>query len=158
VWGSGCINPRFLDLGTSWRWGRCASSMLRITTLNFTSGIFNTGFKILTVVIMKSTIFWNVIPCSLIEVRRIVLLPSAGSKTNQATIKRHPPSRASTLMIETVCSSETPVNFNRTIRRHIPDDCILRTKYRWRVHDICSSQENFQSAKVQITEWTIFCS
>jgi hypothetical protein len=20
VWGSGCINPHFLDLGTSWRW------------------------------------------------------------------------------------------------------------------------------------------
>jgi hypothetical protein len=52
---------------------------------------------------MKMTAFWDVAPCSLVEVdRRFVL------------------------MMETVCTSETSVYFYETTRLNIPESCHLQ--------------------------------
>jgi hypothetical protein len=77
----------------------------------------------LTVVIMKETISWDVSPCSSVEIHRhCILLPCSGSK-NEASRREQNllvPSfllvsyLASTLNMETLYSSETSVEFYRT--------------------------------------------
>jgi hypothetical protein len=53
---------------------------------------------------MKFRAFWDVVPCSHVEVDR----------------------RFIALMIEVVRTSETPTNFNVTPRRYIPEDSKLQ--------------------------------
>jgi hypothetical protein len=60
---------------------------------------------------MKTTVFWNVAPCSV---------------RNWPTFQRCLPS-AIALMMEGVTTSETSVNFYETIRRNIPEDSNFHT-------------------------------
>jgi hypothetical protein len=60
-------------------------------------------FQVLTAASMKFRIFWDVAPCSHVEVDR----------------------RYIALMMEAVRTSETSVNFNETTRRYIPEDSKL---------------------------------
>jgi hypothetical protein len=66
------------------------------------------GFEFLTAVVMKSTIFWDIMPRSL-------CLPPAFTLA----------SCSSTLKMETICSSETSVDFQQTTWRYIPEDSTL---------------------------------
>jgi hypothetical protein len=60
---------------------------------------------------MKMTVFWDVAPCSLVEVfRRAELLITSIIRT------------IITLMMEEVSTSETSVNFYQTARGNIPED------------------------------------
>jgi hypothetical protein len=54
---------------------------------------------------MKMTVFWDIAPCSLLETDR-----------NFSAIA---------LMVETINTSETSVNFYETTRRNIPEDSHL---------------------------------
>jgi hypothetical protein len=71
--------------------------------------------------ILKVRLFWDMAPCSHIEVdqrfRGVYCLASSG----QLII---------TLMIEAVHTSETSVNFNVTRQRYIPEDSKLHTRHR----------------------------
>jgi hypothetical protein len=64
-------------------------------------------------VIKKSTIFWDITPCSL-----LLCLPPAFMLVSCMAY-------SSTLKIEVICSSETSVDFQRTTRRYIPEGSTL---------------------------------
>jgi hypothetical protein len=64
------------------------------------------GFLILTTVVMKNTILWDIMPVPL----AFMLVSFLAS---------------STLKIEVIYSSETSVGFQRTARRYIPEDVLL---------------------------------
>jgi hypothetical protein len=68
---------------------------------------------------MKSTIFWDITPCSPLKVRSISP-PSSGSK-NKPSKKLARKQVASSV----ICSSETSVHFQRTTRLYIPEDSTL---------------------------------
>jgi hypothetical protein len=59
---------------------------------------------------MKMAVFWDVAPCSLVEVYRRL--------------------RAITLTMEAASTSETSVNFYQTTLRNIPEDSDLHTRSR----------------------------
>jgi hypothetical protein len=68
---------------------------------------------------MKSLIFWDITPCSPFKVNR-----RFGGTCRLAPASRLVSSSAysSTLKTEATCSSETSVDFQRTIQRYIPED------------------------------------
>jgi hypothetical protein len=63
-------------------------------------------FQVLTVVSTKFRVFWDVGPCSHVEVEQSFIA----------------------LMMEAVCTSETSFNFNITTQCYIPEDSKLQTK------------------------------
>jgi hypothetical protein len=65
-------------------------------------------FQVLTAASKKFKVFWDVAPCSHVEVDRRF-------KMRTASIIR-------VMMMESVRTSETSVNFNLTTRLYIPDD------------------------------------
>jgi hypothetical protein len=70
---------------------------------------FLAGFEVLTAVVMKGTIFWDITPCSPLSVnRRFGGTYRLLSRWFLAQLI------ASTLKMETICSSETSVDFQRT--------------------------------------------
>jgi hypothetical protein len=86
-------------------------------TLIVLNGSWFVGFAVLTAVVMKSTIFWDIMPCSPLKVNRE--LPPAFTLVSCLAY-------SSTLKVEAICSSETSVRFQRTTRRYIPGDSTLR--------------------------------
>jgi hypothetical protein len=79
------------------------------------------GSEVLTAVVMKSTIFWDITLCSLLSVNRLF-----------GGTYRHLLSRwflalliFSALKMEAICSSETSVDTQQTIWRYIPEDYTL---------------------------------
>jgi hypothetical protein len=125
--------------------------------------IFNSGFEVLTVVITKSTIFWDVIPCSLIEVHRRLeglycFLLQGRKRVKQATRKKEPESISSTLKIETVCSSDTSgtsIGPHAVISETVP---FIHNIVSVSMMSICCNQEHSQSAKVQRIHMNNLCS
>jgi hypothetical protein len=91
---------------------------------------------------MKSTILWDITPCSPLKVnRRFGVTSPSSSVESQPTFRRNmtPPSELclppdftlvscsayfSTLKMEAMCSSETSFGFRRTTRRYIPEDTL----------------------------------
>jgi hypothetical protein len=65
---------------------------------------------------MKSIIFWDMTPCSLLS-----FLPPAYLLVLAETIYL-------TLKMEAICSSETSVATQQTTRRHIPEDDTLQVR------------------------------
>jgi hypothetical protein len=66
-------------------------------------------FQVLAAAIMKMAVFWDVAPCSLVEVyRRLRVVCDVIA-----------------LMMEAASSSETSVNFYQTARRNNPEDIDL---------------------------------
>jgi hypothetical protein len=98
------------------------------------------GFEVFTAVVMKSIIFWDVTPCSLLSCNRRIggtyRLHLQGRRNNFS--KNQQASRwqacflvlaeiiSSTLEMEAICSSETSVESQQTTRRHIPEYDTLR--------------------------------
>jgi hypothetical protein len=97
------------------------------------------GSEILTVVVMKSTIIWDIMPCSLLKVtrhfggtyrlhpqgRRISPVRNQHESRWQAELVSCS-AHCSTLKMEAICSSETPVDFQRTTQHYIPEDSTLQ--------------------------------
>jgi hypothetical protein len=73
------------------------------------------GFEVFSAVVMKSIIFWDVTPCSLPPACLLVLAEMISS----------------TLKMEAICSSETPVTTQQTTRRHIQEDDTLQYDSYW---------------------------
>jgi hypothetical protein len=63
------------------------------------------GFEVLPPVVMKSTVFCDIMPCSLLKFKR-----RFGGKCK----------------MEAICSSETSVDCQRTSQRYIPEDRSLQ--------------------------------
>jgi hypothetical protein len=109
---------------------------------------------------MKSTVFWDITPCSPLKANRrsggtyTYLLHLQGQGISRARNQREasraclPP--ASTLIscsaysltqkMEAICSTETSVDFHRTTRRFIPEDSI--TLYNHRCENLKSCVKN----------------
>jgi hypothetical protein len=77
-------------------------------------------FEVLTAVVMKSTIFWDITPCD-------PLSTDVSEEGACHLISSWFPAQLifSTLMMEAICFSETSVDFQRTTRRHIPENGTL---------------------------------
>jgi hypothetical protein len=77
--------------------------------------IYNAGFEVLRAVVMKSTVFCDITPCSPLKVNRrfggTYLLHLRGFLLFVFL----------TLKMEAICSPETSVDFQRTARRYIPE-------------------------------------
>jgi hypothetical protein len=92
------------------------------------------GFEVLTAVVMKSSIFWDIMPCSPLEISRrfggIYRLHLQGRIINRARNQResrwHSLPPAFTLVSCSAYSSEMPVDFQQTTRRFIPEDVTLQ--------------------------------
>jgi hypothetical protein len=94
---------------------------------------FILGFEVLTAVVMKSIIFWDITPCSAFKVNRrfggTYRLHLQGRKISGARNRREsrwkaelcfPPVYFSIMKMEATLSSETSADFQRTTRRYIP--------------------------------------
>jgi hypothetical protein len=75
----------------------------QVTSFLVMNSISSVGFEVLTAEVMKKSVCWDITPCSLLKVNR-----SFGGTCH--------------LILEAKCSSETSVDFQRTKRRHIPED------------------------------------
>jgi hypothetical protein len=77
---------------------------------------------------LKSTIFWDITPCSPLSVKQRfrgtyhLCLPPAFTLVFAQLI-------LSTLQMEAICSSETSVDTQRTTRHYIPEDGTLHNHY-----------------------------
>jgi hypothetical protein len=74
-------------------------------------------FEVSTAVVMKSIIFWDVTPCSLLGCHLL-------------TSWSLPKLFSSTLKIEAICFSETSAVTQQTTRRHIPEDDTIQTTHK----------------------------
>jgi hypothetical protein len=97
---------------------------------------FHVGFEVFTAVVMKSIIFWDMMPCVVRRVSTDVLEEHISSIFRVEEIisaKGLPPACllvfaeliSSTLKMEAKCSSKMSVETRRTTRRHIPEDDTL---------------------------------
>jgi hypothetical protein len=87
-------------------------------------GNSHVGFQVPTEVVMKSTIFWDITPCSQLKVNRRFGGPLLATCFHAGFLL----GLFSTLKMEAICSSETSVDFQRTTRRYIPEDSTLQTQ------------------------------
>jgi hypothetical protein len=89
-------------------------------------------FEVLTAVVMKSIIFWDITPCNPLKVNRsfgeTYRLHLQGLKISRVRNQRKSRGQAelclaySTLKMEATCSYETSVDFQQTTRHYIPED------------------------------------
>jgi hypothetical protein len=69
-------------------------------------------FEVLTSVVMKCTIIWDITPCSPLKAPAFTLVSCLAY--------------SSTLKMEAICFSETSVDFQRNTQRYIPEDSTFR--------------------------------
>jgi hypothetical protein len=69
---------------------------------------------------MKRSAFWDIMPCSPLKVNR-----RFGKNVASIFSKKPAQREGSSKQSSAVCSSETPINFQRTTRCYIPEDKIL---------------------------------
>jgi hypothetical protein len=88
------------------------------------------GFEVLTAAVMKSSIFWNIMLCSLLKVSRsfgdMCCLYLQSQRSSQARNQLFSCSAySSTLKTEVTCSSKMSADFQQTTWRYIPEDTTL---------------------------------
>jgi hypothetical protein len=106
--------------------------LCRYIMIEIKSVIFYVGFEVFTAVVMKSIIFWDMMPCS----------PLSYNRRFGGTYRLHLQGLLATcllagfaelisltLKMEAICSSETSVVTQRTTRRHIPEDDTLQSYF-----------------------------
>jgi hypothetical protein len=95
--------------------------------LYYINYFISVGFEVLTAVVMKSIIFWNITPCSPLRVNRRfggtyrLHLQAPLATCFHAGFLAY----FSTLKMEAICSSEKSVGSQLTTRRYIPEDGTL---------------------------------
>jgi hypothetical protein len=104
--------------------------------------VSETGLQVPTAVVMKSTIFWDITPCSPLKVNRHfggkyrLNLQGRKNKPSKKPAWNQVASRDcfhagfllglfSNLKMGGICSSEISLDFQRTTRRYIPEDITL---------------------------------
>jgi hypothetical protein len=95
------------------------------------------GFEVLTPVVMNNSVFWDVTPCSPLKDNRLFGRPChphlQGRRISRARNQQSSASRLlacwflaelifSNLKMESICSSKTSVDTQRTTRRYNPED------------------------------------
>jgi hypothetical protein len=79
------------------------------------------GCEVLTVVVMKSTIFWDITLCNPLKVIAELSLPPAFMLVSCLAYSL-------TLKMEAIYSSEMSVDFQWTTQHYIPEDSTLRPR------------------------------
>jgi hypothetical protein len=93
-------------------------------------------FEVITAVVMKSIIFWDMAPRSPLSVNRRfggtyrLHLQGLRYKFSKKPASKH-------MKMETICSSETSVDTQRSTWRHIPEDDTLSCLYLRDYPDFC---------------------
>jgi hypothetical protein len=92
------------------------------------------GVQVLTALVMRSYVFWDITPCSPLKVIRrfggICSLHLKGRRISRERNQRENGWQAEhTLKMEAKCSSKMSVDFQRTTQFYIPEDRILRLGY-----------------------------
>jgi hypothetical protein len=82
------------------------------------SRLYHIGLKVLTPVVTKISVFWDIPPCSALKVNRLCLSYAFTLVSCWAY--------SSAIKIEVTCSSETSADFQRTTWRYIPEDRTLQ--------------------------------
>jgi hypothetical protein len=85
------------------------------------------GMQVLTAMVIKSSTFWDIVPCSQQVFQRDISPPSSRLKNSQAKKKHTLRLPYSTMKIQATYSSKTcrPIEFHRTRRLYIPEDWAL---------------------------------
>jgi hypothetical protein len=93
-------------------------------------------FEVLTAVVMKSTIFWDIKPCSPLRANRRLGETSPPSSWSKHKLSKKPAFTLIsclayfwTLKTEAICSSETSVDSQQTTWCYIPEDGTLQEFY-----------------------------
>jgi hypothetical protein len=83
-------------------------------------------FEVLTAVAMKSSVSWDITPCSPVKMSQrfggTCYLNLQGRRISHARNQRKAGSRSQLHKIKALCSIETSVDFQRTTGRYIPED------------------------------------
>jgi hypothetical protein len=94
-------------------------------------GVYSIGYEVLTVVVMKSSIFWDITLCIPLKFNTrfggICLLHLQDRRISQAELSTCSMlvsclANSSNVKMEVPCSFEASVDFQRTTRRYIPED------------------------------------
>jgi hypothetical protein len=87
------------------------------------------GFEVFTMVVMESTIFWDITPCSPLKFNRrfggtyrLHLQGLLATCFHAGFLLAY----FSTLKMEAICSSETTFHFQQTTRAYIPEDGTIK--------------------------------
>jgi hypothetical protein len=108
--------------------------------------VLNQAPKTTTNTCIKSSIFWDITPCSPLSVNRrfggTYRLHLQGRRIRRARNQCESRWQAE---LEAMCSSETSVDFQRTEQRYIPEDGTLHN-HRW---------ENFKSYNSQVVSQSV---
>jgi hypothetical protein len=96
-------------------------------------------FEAFIAVIMKCSVFWYIMPCSLLKVNRsfgrIYRLHSQRRRVSQKRNKHEADSKFPSFFI-LVSSSQIPVYFHWTVRRYVPEQKILQVNFGWYARNI----------------------
>lgn len=124
-----------MNLKISWKAENILSTIVTLCLLRRTvlhggnSVIYSVGFKVLTVVTTRSTIIWDVILYSSLQVhwcfRGINCIHPSWVLLAISFLLVTCLVYSSALKLEALCSSQTSVNFCWTIWWHFPEDTIL---------------------------------
>jgi hypothetical protein len=94
----------------------------------------NVEIQVLVAVVMKSSIFWDITPCRLLKVNGrfggTCRLHLQGRRISKARNQRE--TGCTTLKLESTCSFEMSVDFQRAARLYIPEDRTLQYCRSWR--------------------------
>jgi hypothetical protein len=102
--------------------------------------IWDVGFGVLTTVVMKTIIFWDITLCSPLKVNRLCLTP--------AFILVSCSGYSSALTMEAIYSYETSVDFQRTILPYIPEDSTLQDILHLKKMTFIQTREEFRGSDV----------
>jgi hypothetical protein len=109
------------------------------------------GFEVITAVVTKCFAFWDITPCNQFKVNRLFggkyRLHLQRRRVSYARIQREARSKQSLLFrMDAICSSETPVDFQRTTRRYIPENIIQDCNSLYFARSPLTSMRNVPSA------------
>jgi hypothetical protein len=125
--------------------------------LYYPTKLTHIGSGILIVLVVKSSVFWDIMPSDPLKIDRRfggTYLHLLGWIINQARNQHETCSMLvsflaySWLWREAKCSSETLVDFERTIRRHGPEDITLRCKpWFWHLFLLQNKSNNYSCCR-----------
>jgi hypothetical protein len=97
---------------------------------------YHVRFQLLTATCMKMGVFWNVVPCSLVDTDRrfrgaYCLHHQDEILTDVSEVLTTSIIRSIVLMMEAVSTSESSVSIYQTTRRNIPEDSHLHFDLRF---------------------------
>jgi hypothetical protein len=140
---------------------------LKQTSTDLTNILRNVGFDVLTAVVMKSSIFWDITPCNPLRINRrfggTCRLHIQG-RMWQAELCFPPAftlvsclACSLTLKTEVTCSSKTSVDFKWTTWLYIPEDRTLHSK-ECVLRNVLGCAENYICCNtfLIITVWKFF--